>query len=392
MIKKKLLILLDNYLPPSQTFVYDQLVELSRYYTCIVATIKATRKELPSGVEIRIISENTWFQYFRKRMQQRDIFSSFFSYDINRQFQNLLSEINPDGILVHFGTTAAIFSQSILASQLDTFIYFHGHDASGMISKSNSYRKKVESLLNFDKTHPLIVSNGLKLQFVNAIKEAEKCKVKYLGVPVDRIQVKKEGYINMKRRFVIVGRLVPKKGHQILFKAFQQLCANFPEYDYSLDIVGDGPEREPLIILAKELRIDHFLKFHGTKSVDWVYNKLLEADIFVLPSHTFKGDAEGLPISILEAMASNLPVISTNHSGIPEAVIDHTIGILVKENDSKSLANAMYEVCSNHHIGQGARNLVENKFNLVNRVFELSKYIDHVLSHNNHLTKSFFEK
>jgi glycosyltransferase involved in cell wall biosynthesis len=392
MIKKKLLILLDNYLPPSQTFVYDQLVELSRYYTCIIATIKASRKDLPSGVEIRIISEDTWIQYFRKRMQQRDIFSNFFSYDLNRRFQNLVSEINPDGILVHFGTTAAIFSQSILGSQLDTFIYFHGHDASGMVGKSKSYRKKVEALLNFDKTHPLIVSNGLKLQFITAIKEAEKCKVKYLGVPLDRMQVKKDGYINKKRRFIIVGRLVPKKGHQILFEAFQQLCTNFPDYDYSLDIIGDGPERERLVILGKQLHIDHLLKFHGTKSVGWVYNKLVESDIFVLPSHAYNGDAEGLPISILEAMASNLPVISTNHSGIPEAVIDHTIGMLVKENDSTALANAMYEVSSNHHIGQGGRNLVENKFNLVNRVFELSQYIDDVLSHNNHLTKSFFEK
>ncbi|TIW49178.1 MAG: glycosyltransferase family 4 protein, partial [Mesorhizobium sp.] len=82
--------------------------------------------------------------------------------------------------------------------------------------------------------------------------------------------------------------------------------------------------------------------FHGYRSTEFVQGMMQNAAVFVQHSVTARnGDMEGLPVSILEAMASALPVVATRHSGIPEAVVDGETGVLVEEHDIKSTAEAL---------------------------------------------------
>ncbi|MBT4483741.1 MAG: glycosyltransferase, partial [Candidatus Latescibacteria bacterium] len=135
------------------------------------------------------------------------------------------------------------------------------------------------------------------------------------------------------------------------------------------EIVGDGPERGMLDDLVKSLGIEEQVIFHGRQPTEKTIEILDSADIFVLASRTAKnGDMEGIPVSLMEAMALGLPVISTYHSGIPELVSDGVSGLLVKENTDEELANALIRLIKTPdlriRLGAQARQVILREFNL----------------------------
>lgn len=129
---------------------------------------------------------------------------------------------------------------------------------------------------------------------------------------------------------IIVARIDGKKGHETLIAATEALDEKAP---YLL-IVGDGVQRATLEDIAIRSPNSKQIRFLGFRSD--IPDLLAASDFFVLPSLT-----EGLPLSVLEAMAQKLPVIATNVGGIPELVVDGETGILIPPNDPDALANAM---------------------------------------------------
>jgi colanic acid/amylovoran biosynthesis glycosyltransferase len=114
-----------------------------------------------------------------------------------------------------------------------------------------------------------------------------------------------------------------------------------------LDFIGDGPLLDECRALAKHLSVADQIRFHGAQPSETVRRLMSQASIFLQHSVTAEsGDTEGLPVAILEAMASALPVISTRHSGIPEAVLDGGTGILVDEHDVDGIAAAIAALLS----------------------------------------------
>jgi colanic acid/amylovoran biosynthesis glycosyltransferase len=134
-----------------------------------------------------------------------------------------------------------------------------------------------------------------------------------------------------------IGRLVEKKGIEYSIRAVAQVRERHPGVAY--DIVGDGPLRLQLEALTAELGASSCVKFHGARDGIAVRQLLSRAHIFVLASVTANnGDQEGTPVSLLEAQAAGLPVISTRHSGIPEIAREGETGFLVKERNANELA------------------------------------------------------
>lgn len=136
------------------------------------------------------------------------------------------------------------------------------------------------------------------------------------------------------RRILFVGRLVPVKGVSVLLGAFGRIASKFPEA--VMTIVGDGPERAKLEAAAARLELGNRIAFTGALSQRKVAARMAESDLFVLPSF-----AEGLPVVLMEAMASGLPVIATNVAGTPELVEDNITGRLVEAGDEEQLARTM---------------------------------------------------
>jgi glycosyltransferase involved in cell wall biosynthesis len=142
-------------------------------------------------------------------------------------------------------------------------------------------------------------------------------------------------------RVLVVGRLVPKKAPLTVLEAFRRARARVPEL--RLDIVGDGP----LLPAARRYLGDHELgaavTLHGGLGHAEVLDLMARADVFLQHSVTDPetGDEEGLPVSLLEAMAHALPVVATRHAGIPEAVADGETGLLQAEHDAQGTAEAL---------------------------------------------------
>jgi len=129
----------------------------------------------------------------------------------------------------------------------------------------------------------------------------------------------------------IVGRLVEQKGHRYLFEALHLLNGR---YKLKVLVIGEGPQREKLVNMARQSGIEDKVMFTGIRQD--VRRILSAVDILVMPSLR-----EGLPMALLEAMANEVAVIASNVGGVPEVIIDKQTGILVKPGDKAELAEAI---------------------------------------------------
>jgi glycosyltransferase involved in cell wall biosynthesis len=137
-----------------------------------------------------------------------------------------------------------------------------------------------------------------------------------------------------------VGRMVVKKGFAVLFAELERVLSAFPLLHVVL--AGGGDELAPLQASAARWPQVHFT---GPLLRDTLPDLYRTADLFVLPAvHDRKGNVDGLPNVILEAMASGLPVVASGISGIPLAVLDGVTGRLVPEGDASALAAAIIEL------------------------------------------------
>jgi colanic acid/amylovoran biosynthesis glycosyltransferase len=138
-----------------------------------------------------------------------------------------------------------------------------------------------------------------------------------------------------------VGRMVPKKAPILLLDAFRRALAVEPRL--RLDYAGGGELLSAAIQFVRAFGLQDHVRLHGPQRHEKVLGLMRRADIFVQHSMTdeLTGDEEGLPVSILESMAAALPVVSTRHAGIPDAVEDEQTGYLVDEGDSKSMAKRL---------------------------------------------------
>jgi colanic acid/amylovoran biosynthesis glycosyltransferase len=144
-------------------------------------------------------------------------------------------------------------------------------------------------------------------------------------------------------RILTVARLVAKKGVEHSVRAVAALRHTHPDVRY--DIIGDGPLRPSIEDLIRRDGLEGSVTLHGARDGDYVKQMMRQAHLFVLASVTAaNGDQEGTPVSLLEAQASGLPVVSTLHSGIPEVVMDGESGFLVPEGDVASLAARLVEL------------------------------------------------
>lgn len=160
-------------------------------------------------------------------------------------------------------------------------------------------------------------------------------------------------------RLLFVGRLTAIKGLRVLLEAFTKARVENPKLH--LTLVGDGDDRTHLETLAKHL--GDAIHFAGYQSQDNVAQALADTDIFVLPSF-----AEGVPVVLMEAMASSKPTITSLVAGIPELVEDGVTGYLVPPGDAETMASKILRLAGDpdlrHVMGEKGREKVVRDFNI----------------------------
>lgn len=156
-----------------------------------------------------------------------------------------------------------------------------------------------------------------------------------------------------------VGRLVEQKGHDVLIRAFRQVCGRIPEA--RLVIVGAGEKRASLERLMAQLGLDGHVTLAGHRQDARAFMR--ETAVFAHPSRW-----EGFGLVLLEAMADRLPIVATRVSAIPEIVEDGVTGLLVPVNDETALANALVRLLADatlaQRMGRAGRERLEREFSL----------------------------
>ncbi len=163
------------------------------------------------------------------------------------------------------------------------------------------------------------------------------------------------------KRVIFVGRLDPVKGASLLIEAMARVVPDHA--DARLTVVGDGPARALAESKVAQLNLGHVVSFAGFQSQGAVAALLDQSDMLVLPSF-----AEGVPVVLMEAMASRIPVIATRVGGVPELVVDGVVGYTVAPGDVAMLADRISLLMSAPQdaamMGQAGQALVESDFNI----------------------------
>jgi glycosyltransferase involved in cell wall biosynthesis len=162
----------------------------------------------------------------------------------------------------------------------------------------------------------------------------DRIHVIYNGAELPHDGHRTEIPLKTSRRVISVGRLVRWKHVDQLI----QTLRSWPD-DIGLIVVGDGPQKQELLDLARQLDVDHRVWFAGTRRPAEVASLLTQSDVFVLNS-----SYEGLPHVVIEAMLAGVPVIATAAGGTAEAVTHGETGILLPTGDAEGLRRAVLEL------------------------------------------------
>ena len=172
--------------------------------------------------------------------------------------------------------------------------------------------------------------------------EHAKTAIVPISVDVDRIAYRAPATREGPLRLLSVGRLVEKKGHDTAIAAFALLSPELPE-DSSLDIVGAGPEQQRLERLADSFRLSGRVRFHGPMAHAAYLERLQSSDMLIAASRTAtNGDSEGgAPTTVLDAQASGVPVVASNHADLPYLVQDGVTGFLAEGTGTSAISSAI---------------------------------------------------
>ena len=184
------------------------------------------------------------------------------------------------------------------------------------------------------------------------------------GINLEKFAFKPRKHsLNSAVKFVLVARLMKEKGVELLMNAARQLKPKYPHSEFH--IIGEPPENSSSAVSKKELEElneNGTIVYHG-KSMN-VAKAISELDIFVLPTYY----REGVPRSILEALSSGMPIITTMQPGCKETVLDGKNGFLIAPKEEKPLVEAIKYFLDNPEqieiMGQESRKLAENKFDV----------------------------
>lgn len=288
----------------------------------------------------------------------------------------LIRKKNIDHIHAHWGSTTA--TMAYIISRLSGILWsftLHRWD----IKENNMLKEKVKSA----KFIRCISENGkLELLKIIGTNFRDKIIVIHMGVKIP-INVDKANNDEKKYfRIITPANLLPVKGHRYLIEACSILVKKNIN-NFKFIFYGEGLIRKELEELIKRKFLNEYIKMPGLIS----HRRLIkmyqdkEIDTVVLPSIiTKEGEHEGIPVSLMEAMAYSIPVISTNTGGISE-LLSNGPGIMVEEKNPKQLAIAIEKLITNKSlrgkIGKQGCERVRKEFNIQKNTEKLLKIFNH---------------
>jgi len=349
---RKVLVCRESLLPYSETFIREQALTYSSWTPVFVGTKKVSQGVPLDALDVRILpdSPRTLFgKAYEKVCRKLGVGQ--------RTAVRLLRNEAASLIHIHFATDAVRYWPLIRELRAPVVITLHGYDINtypewwrrdAASSAEKKYPARLLALANCQRVHFVAVSEAIRRRAIEFGLPAERVHVRYIGIDLTRFRFAGRHISQRAPRILYVGRFVEKKGGEYLLHAFAKVREQAPEAE--LVMVGDGPLLGRLKNLAQELHVP--VNFLGKLGSTQVIEQIHQARIFCLPSVTAQnGDAEGLPISLLEAQACGVPVV-TSGRGVDEAVLNGTTGYTFPERDVEALTEHLIELLRNDAVAE----------------------------------------
>jgi glycosyltransferase involved in cell wall biosynthesis len=319
--------------------IYRQITALKRCVPIVIAQKREQIVRYPFEA-VQIIPKPAL--HFLRRIwfrQLRDVPWQISETELRALLKGL-TEIDARLLHIYFGQIAVHLLPLIRAWKNPSIVSFHGADVFVDMNKP-AYREVTRQMLEAVKL-VLVRSESLRRAVADLGCDPKKIEIQRTGIPLEDFPFRERNFTGAATewRFVQAGRLIEKKGLPVTLRAFAVFLGKYP--NATLTIAGEGPLRDELEKLARELKIERSISFTGFISQEEVRDIYYRSHIFLHPSQTgHDGNQEGIPNSMLEAMASGLPVFATRHGGIPEAIENGVSGVLVPERDYKTLTRVL---------------------------------------------------
>lgn len=283
-----------------------------------------------------------------------------------RELNHLLMEYKPDLIHAHSAKAGLVSRVSGRISKIRTIYTVHGWPfTNGIFGIKKFLFLNVEKAMMFLSDRIITVSHyDLSLAKKHNFPRCEYIVPIHNGVP--RPELKRKSYFkNGKLNMVMVARFDKQKNQELLIQSLSGLLGD----NWTLDFIGDGPSISYCKQLVESLGLEHNVIFSGFSTE--VNKKLVESDLFLLISNW-----EGLPLTIIEAMALEMPVIASNVGGVSELISDGVNGFLVSEQKSITEAINYYIQNGNKILEHGEESLKSFNSNfdvnlMLNRTFDV---------------------
>lgn len=364
--KPNVALYVNDFLPYTHVWIYRQIKTSIANVKLVICNNRLEKETFPFNPCVVGENENKIIHYIRQRFW---FFFKYFPVRLTSKtaflFEEELVKNKIELVHAHFGTNGVLVAPICKKLNIPLVVTFHGFDISSAPLRWPAYKKSLLRLFDQLK-YAIVISEEMAQRLKEMGCPVEKIQVSYLGVPIassDYIERTSEGRPVV---FLHSGRLTAKKGVPDMVRAFSKAFINHGEAE--LWIAGDGEEKEMIHQVIKKEKPICRVKELGRLSDQELNEVRKQADVFVANCRTdAAGTKEGLPISILEACATGLPVISTFHAGIPEAIVQGKTGIMIPEYDNEELAKAMLSLLDKEkrkQMGKEAFLYMERKFKL----------------------------
>jgi len=371
--------LITPYLFHTGSWIYSQLTGIKSFRN-VVYTQKKENLDLFPFEDLYSAED---FNFLKKNINR--IYKRF-SGNFGLFFTEKSAELKPRFFHAHMGYEAVRWLSFVKKKRLPLLTTFYGLDVS-KLGRIPKWRKQYCRLFDYG-TIFLAEGSYLKKQLVELGCPAEKVKIQHLGVPAN-ITAKNYRMGSGSPKIVIlqVSTFREKKGIEYSLKAISKVVSEYQDIEFRLIGSGDTPDADRAIVsIIDSLGIKGCVTLLGIKSHSETIEEMLNADVFLHPSVTASdGDNEGgAPVSVIEASAVGLPVVSTFHADIPEVVLNNKTGYLVGERDSDELARKLLALIKSPAdrvaLGTEGRKHILSEYNLAAQIEKLEETYRHLMN------------
>jgi colanic acid/amylovoran biosynthesis glycosyltransferase len=354
-----------TFLKPEMFHIYRQITALRRCAPVVIAQKREQTERFPFDAVQLVPKPAT---HFLRRFWFRQVRSM--PWEISdaelRALVTVLRKTDARLLHIYFGQIAVHLLPLIRAWKKPSIVSFHGADVTVDMNKP-AYRGATREMLE-SVSLVLVRSESLRRAVIDLGCDPKKIEVQHTGIPLEEFPFRERSFPQDGAwRLVQAGRLIEKKGLPTSLRAFAVFVDRYP--NAILTIAGEGPLLGELQKVAHELNIERRVSFTGFVSQDQLREIYYRSHIFLHPSQIgYDGNQEGIPNSMLEAMASGLPAFATEHGGIPEAIENGVNGVLAPERDDPALARALVKAAGDpvflSQIARSGAEVVRKNFDL----------------------------